>query len=75
MFLNKGCFNLKMEGGRVERCFVERDGLMMGFRERKRNGKKAVWSIFLGFYTVNKTGRLGLMDRSGSLGSACSLNG
>ena len=40
--LVKVYFNLKIEGGRVERWFVERDGLMMGFRERKRNGKKAV---------------------------------
>ena len=42
VFLSLGCFDLKIEGGKVERWFVERDGLMMGFRERKRNGKKAV---------------------------------
>ena len=40
--LVKVYFNLKIEGGKVERWFVERDGLMLGFRERKRNGKKAV---------------------------------
>ena len=35
LFLNKGCFNLKIEKRRVGRVFVEREGLMVSFRVRE----------------------------------------
>ena len=46
MFLSLGWFNLKIEGGKVERWFVERDGLMVGFRERENEMEKRLFGHF-----------------------------